>query len=267
MHVIDQIITTKLSLAISLKDDFTQKENFIGNVKVTIPGLNLSAEENPGGYHNFLDIAAGTYTIRIGSDFYIDKEIKNINLPRRVDYYFPAGGGAIPGSSEAVLTDISGLLDGDIVEFDNSADPPERRMITVDPNPAMKRIKWDVDPQVGLLYDYPDSASIRIPSPENFIIRVGLKPCPLYPFPSGTTLLRGTVKNTQGKPVAQADVELVGSTLNSKTTEDGDFVLYFPAAQGDASTQIRITPEGDPPKTIYGEIKKGGTTSLSIAYP
>ncbi len=263
---LDQKITTKLSLAISFIDDFTQRGELIAKVKVIIPSLNLVAVENPSGYHNFLDVPDGIYTIETKADFYIDREIKNFTLPRTVNYSFPGGGGAAPGSTEAVLSDIGGLLDGDILELDNGADPPERRMITLDPNPATNKIHWDGDPQGGLKYNYPDSASIRIPNPENLVIKIWLKPNPLYPFPSGTTLLRGTVRNSQGNPISQADIELVGDTLNTRTTDNGDFVLYFPASQGNASIQVRVTPEGMLSKTVNGDVKKGRTTSLAIIY-
>ncbi len=264
---LDQRITTRLSLAVSLIDDFTQNERIIGKVKVAIPGLNLAASENPDGYYNFLDVVNGIYTIKTEADFYIDNEIKNFTIPRTVDYSFPGGGGAAPGSDEAVLADISGLFDGDVLEFDNGIDPPERRRITLDLNPATKKIHWDSDPQGGLKYNYPDSASIRLPGPENLILNIRLKPNPLYPFPSGATLVRGSVQDPAGDPISEAEVELVGDALNTRTTDNGDFVLYFPASQGDGSIQIRVKPRGSPPKTVNAEVRKGRTTSLTITYP
>lgn len=265
--ILDQRITTRLSLTVSLMDDFSQRKEVVGDVKVSIPALKIEAKKNPSGYYNFLDIQDGIYTLQIKSEYYIEEEIKDFTLPRNVAYHFAAGGGAPNGSTEAVLSDITGLRDGDVLEFDNGNDPPERRMITLDPDPSTKKIHWDNDPRGGLEYSYSATASITLPKPENFIIRVKLRPNPSYPFPFGATLLRGTLRDSDGNPISGADAKVAGSALETKTSKNGDFVLYFPASQGDASIQVKVKPEGRPPKTVNGEVKKGRSTSLSVIYP
>lgn len=265
--VLDQRITTKLSLAVSLRDDFTRREEVIGMVDVSIPTQKLEAKKNPSGYFNFLDVQDGTYTLRIKSEYYVEEEIKDFILPRITVYHFAAGGGAAIGASEAILSDVGGLFERDILEFNNGNDPTERRMIALDPDPLTKTIYWDRDPRGGLSYDYPDSASVILPKPENLIIRVKLRPRPSYPFPSGTTLLRGTLRDTDGNPISGADVKVLGDTFKTVTMLNGEFVLYFPASQADAAVQIKITPEGNPSKTVTGNVKKGRTMSLSVTYP
>lgn len=80
-EILDRKITNKLSLAVSLKDDFTAREEVIGEVKVSIPSLRLESVKNPSGYYNFFDLAPDTtYKVRIKSGYYIDKD-KDIFIP------------------------------------------------------------------------------------------------------------------------------------------------------------------------------------------
>lgn len=267
--ILDQIITSRLSLAVILLDGFKRVGEVVGKPNVTIQDLNLAAVVNLSGYHNFLDLAAGTYTINVKTDNYMEEEITGLTLPRNPVYTLPVGGWVQNGFTEATLSDISGLRDGDVLEFDNGLDPSEKRTITIDPDPTTLTVHWDSDPEGGLANDYYDTDTIRIPHPENLIIHVSLKPNPLYPFPSGTTLLRGNVHDTGGNPISHASVELAGGTLTTTTTENGDFVLHFPASQANAPIQITVTPPaaGGPPLTVNGEILKGRTTSVDITYP
>ena len=57
--ILDQRFSTKLSVAICLADDFTEKREIKGSVKVSIPEKKLNAIRNPSGYYNFLDIPDG----------------------------------------------------------------------------------------------------------------------------------------------------------------------------------------------------------------
>lgn len=65
-------------------------------------------------------------------------------------------------------------------------------------------------------------------------VELHLKPKPAYPYPAGTTLIRGiVVSQTSKKPLADAVVEVVEQAVNKKvsgtlTTDTGDFALYFP---------------------------------------
>ncbi len=263
--ILDQSITTKLSLAISLIDDFTQREEIIGDLVVSIPELKLKAKKSPSGYYPFLDCPNGVYTLLIESYYYLNEEIANFTLPRNVTYNFPGGGGALNGAESAVLLDITGLRNGDILEFDNGSDPAEQRVVTLDADPSTKKIRWSKDLRGGLTHTYNDLSSIIIPMPSNCIIKVKLKPNHLYPFPSGATLLKGSLEDTNGNPISGASIELLGG-LKSKTSKNGDYVLYFPASQEDATIQIKVTPKGDSPVTIDGEVRKGRTMSLSITY-
>lgn len=264
--ILDQRFSTKLSVSIYLADDFTGKREIKGSVKVSIPERKLNAIRNPSGYYNFLDIPDDTYTFEITSELYLKEKIENFVLPRNTSYNLSASG-ASSGSTSAKLTSITGLRDGDVLEFDNGSDPPERRVIYIDSNPATKNVHWDKDPQGALLYDYSSAATVSIPFPFNFVLPVTLKPNHLYSFPSGITLIRGSVMNGSEGPIDNAEVEAVGKDVKSRTSSIGDFVLYFSASQEDESIQIEVTPLGESTKTVSCEVKKGKTVTISIYYP
>ena len=235
-------------------------------VDVSIPDERLNAIKNPSGYYNFLDIPDDTYSFEIDPQLYLNEKIENFVLPRNTSYNLSASG-ASSGSTSAKLTSITGLRDGDVLEFDNGSDPPERRVIYIDSNPATKNVHWDKDPQGALLYGYLSAAVVSIPFPFNFVLPVTLKPNHLYSFPSGVTLMRGSLMNVSGSPIVDAEVEVIGKNLKNRTSSIGDFVLYFPASQEDESIPIKVTPSGQPSKIITGKVKKGETVTISINYP
>jgi hypothetical protein len=66
-------ITTTLSLAISIIDDFTKKEA-TGHLKVIIKERNIVPIKNLSGYYIFTDLADITYTVSIESELYFPEE-------------------------------------------------------------------------------------------------------------------------------------------------------------------------------------------------
>lgn len=63
--------------------------------------------------------------------------------------------------------------------------------------------------------------------PKNPVKNVTLNPLPSYPFPPGTTLIRGMVYDGGGNPASGAEVKIAVKSMNAKTTEKGEFVFYF----------------------------------------
>jgi hypothetical protein len=217
--------STELSLAVSLMDDYS-KGKPIGRVEVSLKDRKEKPIRNLSSYYLFLDLSDGTYTVHVKSDYYFD-EASDVIHPRPVDFAFRSGsGGAEPDSTAAILEDISGLRDRDVLEFDNESDPPERRMIFLDSDPTTNKIHWETDSRGGLEYDYGEDARIRLPVPENLILRMMLKLKPSYPFPPGATLIRGKV-DSAGEAISGAKVRVRGKDVENKTTEEGEFVLYF----------------------------------------
>ncbi len=92
---------------------------------------------------------------------------------------------------------------------------------------------------------FPEETAVNIPHPvpKNPVVEIALKPKPAYPFPGNATLVRGVVSD--GSPVVNAEVKIVGKPIETKTDEKGEFVLYF---------------KGIKQENITIEIKKGGST-------
>lgn len=61
----------------------------------------------------------------------------------------------------------------------------------------------------------------------NPVLSLSLTPLPSYPFPAGSTLIRGMVQDQTGHPIAGAVAEIRNSTIRNTTTVSGEFVLYF----------------------------------------
>ena len=96
------VITTRLSLAVWLIDEFTKKEP-IGNIKVMIKGGDIEPVKNLSGYYCFTDLAAGNYIIGVESDWYfpiektVDTSVLNpknpvveIEIKPKPSYPFPS---------------------------------------------------------------------------------------------------------------------------------------------------------------------------------
>ena len=95
-------LTTILSLAVRLIDDFTERET-IGSIKVTIKEGDIKAFKNLSGYYLFNDMNTGNYNVAVGSDFYLPEEtavnipqpdpknpVVEISLKPRPSYLFPS---------------------------------------------------------------------------------------------------------------------------------------------------------------------------------
>lgn len=99
-----------------------------------------------------------------------------------------------------------------------------------------------------------DDASERVPlsdddeptppaiNPRRRPIVVELVPSTQYPFPSGTTLVRGTVRDERGgadRPLSGAVVGVSGVDRRSRTSEAGEFALFLQRSSDDAVTVVR----------------------------
>ncbi len=111
-------------------------------------------------------------------------------------------------------------------------------------------------------------------------IELTLKPTPAYPFPRGATLIRGIVQDNDEKPVPGATVEIEGKGIENKTTEKGEFVIYFKnlteediikiggeiyvRGNGNKRLKVKVTHPDYRNKTVQTEVEEGKTVSLYI---
>ncbi len=170
-------ITTTLSLAISLIDDFTKKEA-TGHLKVIIKEGNIVPIKNLSGYYIFTDLVDGTYTVSITSELYFPEErgidiskIKTSNLMLKFYTKGPAS-----RATSTKLKDISKLQKGDIVEFNNANGSIEQKKIT-NVDATTRKISWEEDLNIVLIMQTTLFLLLRI-----LLSQFLLNPCPLTLF-------------------------------------------------------------------------------------
>lgn len=78
-------------------------------------------------------------------------------------------------------------------------------------------------------YYFDESAPVNLPDldSKNPVLQIKLKPKPSYPFPPGSTLIRGMVRDIGENAVHGAVVNVLEKNVNNITNEKGEFVLYF----------------------------------------
>jgi len=213
------VITTLLSAAIWLTDDFTGKEAR-GHIRVKIKETNKEAIKNLSGYFIFTNnLVSGNYTIDISSDLYFSEEIKASNVILDFDTKGPA-----TGATSTKVKNFSTLQQDDTVEFRNPTGDVEHKVITnIDSNKGI--ISWTG----GLKHNFTATGS-NILSIKNPVVSVLLKPLPSYPFPNRATLVRGLLIvsiDSREDPVVDARVKVAGQDKETKSDKSGEFVLYF----------------------------------------
>lgn len=102
------------------------------------------------------------------------------------------------------------LRDGDLLEFDNGIDPPERRVISIQPPISSVTVTWEG----GLLYNYPTTAKVSILT----AIRAG-EQTPTVILESVENLTQGDRITLIGTESITAIIKSLDSTKNNVTLE------------------------------------------------
>ena len=92
-----------------------------------------------------------------------------------------------------------------------------------------------------------------------------LLPATAYPFPEGTTLIRGTVRHA-GNPEPNATVQQVGSTDPAYVTAgDGQFVLFWKDAPGVPQTvTVNVKHAALADANVNVTVVRGQTVSVTV---
>jgi hypothetical protein len=132
-------------------------------------------------------------------------------------------------------------------------------------------------------YYFAKEVDVAIPGldPRRPIVAVMMKPNSLYPFPGAATLIRGSITDSAGAPIADASITVVGSTVSNTSEPEGRFVLYFGPLTEDAivvsgtdrhvnvgassTLQLRVEHPSYTPKTVTIGTVEEGTTKLLAA--
>jgi hypothetical protein len=240
------VAEVQLSLALMLYDGFTGAQELIGNISVSLSYETLTSplmspltsppqffqqtfkrpfRKTPQATFLFFGLFTGEYVAHVRS---------NVGLPDQTpQYYLPA--------------DVSITV----------ADLP----VTV---PVQQPI-WPAFPDINLadstkpLDDPTQNAAYRTQR-----LAATLQPSTAYPFPAGSTLVRGTVF-ANGAPLAGATVQSTAAELQYLTGEDGEFVLFFTQISGvDQTITLQATHALHPAVQQNTDVHRGMTVATNI---
>lgn len=138
-------------------------------------------------------------------------------------------------------------------------------------------------PPDGLIYS--EDEDIKLYDYMGVIVAtVDLRPNPSYPFPKSSNLIRGLVYKSANIPIHNAVVKVLGKSVQTLTTEKGEYVLYFSKLtqedvivlgdrkfiRGNGTQEIKIQaehPDFGSSSPISLELEEGTTKSVNISYP
>jgi hypothetical protein len=114
----------------------------------------------------------------------------------------------------------------------------------------------------------PDEVDVALPRPAplNPVVQRVLLPNQRYPFPPGTTTVRGLVTNPAGNPVQGATIAGVGRA--TRTDAGGHFVAYFRALDEDDVTVVagrRLVKAGDGTTTFQLTVTHPSFQTANVA--
>lgn len=124
--------------------------------------------------------------------------------------------------------------------------PPEEVTVTVDGRDRFRDAAESVnlDPTDDDTHDPGDA------------LEVVLEPTAAYPFPSGLTRVRGTVRDTDDTPVPGATVTVADHDRSLETGESGEFFYYFDGVVDDDI--VRRDPLPDDPTNVVNRLYRPG---------
>jgi hypothetical protein len=79
----------------------------------------------------------------------------------------------------------------------------------------------------GYYFDVDREIEISQLDPKHPVETIRLQPEPCYPFPGGTTLIRGMVQDSQENWLAGAEVSTTVPAFDTLTAAGGEFVCYY----------------------------------------
>jgi len=111
-------------------------------------------------------------------------------------------------------------------------------------------------------YSVEKTISLPYPDPKKPVETILLNPKPGYPFPPGTTLVRGIVSITE--PVADAIVTVRGTSQETMTNEKGEFLLFFKGLRNKEEDIVIEIKKFGSTKIIPVTIEEGKALSMGI---
>lgn len=108
--------------------------------------------------------------------------------------------------------------------------------------------------------------NITVPDPLKPVVAFEIEPNPSYPFPEGTTLLKGIIMDAGQVPLPDVTILIKESDRTTVTNVNGAFVFYFKnMTSPEMEVKLKITKEGYKTENINYTIQKGLRKIVSIS--
>jgi hypothetical protein len=228
----------QLSIALLLYDGFTGAHQLIGDISVSLVNETLSSppvggrmmqqgtfRKTPEATFLFFGLSPGAYSLQVRS---------NDALPDQTPPYY------LSTDVPVNVTDLPVVL-------------------------AAQKPIWPAFPDINLADSTKPLTDPTQPEAYRAQRRAAtLQPSTAYPFPAGSTLVRGTVL-ANGAPLAGAKVQRVGDDLQYLTGDDGGFVLFFTQISGVGETiTLQATHALHPPVQQNTDVHRAMTVATNI---
>lgn len=229
--IIERCIT-RLSLAVRIIDDFTEKEP-LGSVSVTIKNQEVRAVKNLSGYYLFTNLSVGMYKVEVQSEFYLpEARIVNINdldplnpvititLIPNSTYPFPAGVTLIRG----IVHDLEGEAVPGVRILVDTVFPESTTRARLGPENAKSGANQVALMDFSKSFKTDDILMVKNSKQSHIeFIRIGL---PLPDSPDQPFNLVNPLKfnHISGTPLYYSQVNRV---LETNTNQKGEFAIYF----------------------------------------
>lgn len=237
---------TQLSLALMLYDGFTGGQQLVGDISISLsyepltsplssplnsppqsfqPALQRPYRKAPQAVFLYFGLLTGDYIAQVRS---------NLGSPQQAPPYYLTADISITVANISVSVPVQGAV-------------------------------WPAFPDIKLA----DSTKPLDDPTQNPAYRAQraaatLQPSTAYPFPAGSTLVRGTVY-ASGTPLAGATVQSSAAELPYLTAADGGFVLFFTQLSGlDQTVTLQATHALHPAVQENIDVHRGMTVTTSI---
>jgi hypothetical protein len=231
----------QLSLALLLYDGFTGGQELIGDISVSLSSATVASplsspllfqhrsetpfRKAPQATFLFFGLLTGDYMAQVRS---------NVDLPGQTPPYY------LPVDISLIVTNLPATV-------------------------PLQNPVWPAFPDINLADSTkPLDDPTQNPAYRAQRLAATLLPSTAYPFPTGATLVRGTVL-ASGKPLAGATVQRVADDLQYLTGADGEFVLFFKQISGLGETiTLQATHALHPTVRQNTDVHRGMTVATNI---
>ncbi|MBU0702112.1 hypothetical protein KKE26_12620 [bacterium] len=93
--------------------------------------------------------------------------------------------------------------------------------------------------------------------PKQPVTDLVLKPKANYPFPAGTTILKGKIVDNDSNPIFGVLIKIKNMVETATSEDDGSFLIYFGTITNDKKITLNIKKNGFKPKRARILLKKG----------